>query len=69
VITACRAREVPCAVIGGAVEPAAADALYALGAAAVVAAGGGPMSLEAALAHARDNVASSARALCGMLRG
>jgi hypothetical protein len=27
------------------------------------------MSLEAALAHARDNVASSARALCGMLRG
>jgi len=27
------------------------------------------MSLEAALAHARGNVASSARALCGMLRG
>jgi glycerate 2-kinase len=69
VVAACRAREVPCAVIGGAVEPAAADALYALGAAAVVAAGGGPMSLEAALAHARGNVASSARALCGMLRG
>jgi hypothetical protein len=56
-------------VIGGAVDPAAADALYRLGAAAVVAAGGGPMSLDDALSHARGNVATSARALCGMLRG
>jgi glycerate kinase len=69
VIAACRERGVPCAVIGGAVDPAAADALYRLGAAAVVAAGGGPMSLDDALSHARGNVATSARALCGMLRG
>jgi glycerate kinase len=69
VIAAARGRGVPCAVVGGAVDPAAAEALYALGAAAVLAAGGGPMRLEDALGNAYVNVASSARALCGMLRG
>jgi glycerate kinase len=69
VITAARARGVPVAVVGGAVDPAAAAVLYGLGASAVVAAGRGPASLEEALAHARANVTDSARALCGMLRG
>jgi glycerate kinase len=69
VIAAGRAAGVPVAVVGGAVDPAAAAALYALGAAAVVAAGRGPASLPDAIAHARENVTASARALCGMLRG
>jgi glycerate kinase len=69
VIAACRAQGVPVAVVGGAVAPGAADALYASGASAVVAAGPGPASLPEALAHARENVTASARALCGMLRG
>lgn len=69
VIAAARERGVPVAVVGGAVDPAAAAALYGLGAAAVVAAGRGPASLDDALVHARENVSASARALCGMLRG
>ncbi len=55
-------------VVGGAVDPAAADALYDLGASAVLAAGRGPATLDEAFATARANVAATARALCGMLR-
>jgi glycerate kinase len=68
VLKACVAAGVPCAVVGGAVDPAAADALYAAGAAAVVAASPGPGSLEDALAHAGPRVEAAARALCGVLR-
>ena len=68
VVVACRDRGVPVGVVGGAVDPAAADALYALGATAVLAAGCGPATLEQALGEAWANVAATARALCGMLR-
>jgi glycerate kinase len=68
VVVACHARGVPVGVVGGAVDLAAADALYELGAAAVLAASSGPATLEEALASARSNVAATARALCGMLR-
>ena len=68
VVVACHDRRLPVGVVGGAVDPAAAEALYALGATAVVAAGRGPGTLEEALADARANVAATARALCGMLR-
>ncbi|MDX6378752.1 MAG: glycerate 2-kinase [Gaiellaceae bacterium] len=68
VVVACHASGVPVGVVGGAVDPAAADALYALGATAVLAAGRGPATLEQALEQARANVSATARALCGMLR-
>jgi glycerate kinase len=68
VVVACHERGVPVGVVGGAVEEAAADALYALGATAVLAAVRGPGTLEEALAEAHANVAATARALCGMLR-
>jgi glycerate kinase len=67
-VVACHAGGVPVGVVGGAVDPAAAEALYALGATAVLAAGRGPATLEQALAEARANVSATARALCGMLR-
>jgi glycerate kinase len=68
VVVACSERGVPVGVVGGAVDPAAAAALYALGATAVLAAGSGPATLDEAFAAARANVAATARALCGMLR-
>ncbi len=68
VVVASVARGVPVGVVGGAVDPAAADALYGLGAAAVLAASRGPATLDEAFADARANVAATARALCGMLR-
>ncbi len=67
VVVRCAERGVPAAVVGGAVEHGAAAALYALGAAAVLAAGSGPASLDEALTGAAANVAATARALCGMV--
>jgi glycerate kinase len=68
VVVACRERGVPVGVVGGAVDPAAADELYRLGATAVLAAGRGPATLDEALHDARANVVATARALCAMLR-
>ena len=50
VVVACRERGVPVGVVGGAVDPAAADALYELGASAVLAASRGPATLDEAFA-------------------
>jgi glycerate 2-kinase len=66
VVSACTAASVPCGVIGGSVDPDAADTLYGRGAAAVVAASPGPGTLEDALRDAGPRVQAAARALCGM---
>jgi glycerate kinase len=65
VVEASAAAGVPCFVVGGAVDDGADEALYALGAGAVVAAGRRPQSLDDALAGAAGDLRATARALCG----
>jgi glycerate kinase len=68
VVAACATAGIPCGVVGGAVAPDAAEALYRIGAAAVIAASPGPGTLEDALANAAPRVRAAGRALCGAFR-
>ncbi len=65
VAAACREAGVPCVVLGGRVE-SAADALYGVGASAVLGIGRAPRSLRQALRATEHDLAAAARAVCGL---
>lgn len=66
VVEAAAAQGVPAVVVGGAVEPEGADALYEIGAAGVFSLLGGPRTLAEAQASAGADLERAGRAIAGL---